>query len=118
MSNLRTERCFLRQWQESDFPLFAEMNADPEVVEFFPAALTTEQSDAFARRNHDSIERDGFGLWALEVEETFAGYVGLNKTAFVALILTLITRIRPDGGVNVTLCIDLLRSSHRIFSSR
>lgn len=79
---LRTQRCILRQWREDDLALFAEMNADPEVVEFFPSALTSEQSDAFARRNAEAIERDGHGLWALEVEGRFAGFVGLNRTAF------------------------------------
>ena len=32
-----TPRLILRQWQDSDADPFAAMNADPQVMEFFPA---------------------------------------------------------------------------------
>jgi len=32
---LETDRLRIRNWQESDRPLFAEINADPKVMEFF-----------------------------------------------------------------------------------
>jgi RimJ/RimL family protein N-acetyltransferase len=76
----RTARLILRQWRESDLQPFAELNADPEVMEHFPARLSREQSDEFAARAAARIDDLGFGLWAVEVIESgaFAGFVGLN----------------------------------------
>lgn len=45
---LETERLCLRQWKESDFPLFAALNADPVVMEHFPKQLQPAESDAIA----------------------------------------------------------------------
>src|SRR5471032_2153854 len=42
MTELRTPRLVLRQWTESDHEPFAALNADPEVMQCFPAALTRE----------------------------------------------------------------------------
>lgn len=58
------------------------MNADIEVMRYFPRALTSEESDAFIDRIELGFSRDGFGLWAVEVEGDFAGYTGLNRTMF------------------------------------
>lgn len=79
---LQTERTVLREWRDDDLALFAEMNADPEVMEFFPSTLTTEESEAFARRIIDEIDTTGRGLWALEVDGRFAGYVGTTLVTF------------------------------------
>jgi RimJ/RimL family protein N-acetyltransferase len=76
----------LRQWQERDFEPFAALNADPEVMRFFPARLTREQSDTFAERARRGIVERGWGLWAVEVTEPerFIGYVGLAQPRFEA----------------------------------
>jgi RimJ/RimL family protein N-acetyltransferase len=34
-----TRRLLLREWRESDRPLFAALNADPRVMQFMPATL-------------------------------------------------------------------------------
>lgn len=34
---LRTDRLLLRPWRPTDRQLFARLNADPRVMEFFPA---------------------------------------------------------------------------------
>ena len=74
-----TERLILRQWRSSDRAPFAELNADPRVMEFFPSQLTREQSDALADRCEAFIRKHGWGLWAVELKRdgTFIGYVGL-----------------------------------------
>lgn len=74
----------LRGWKESDLAPFAEMNADPEVREYFPALLTKEQSDAAARHFQAAMERDGFGLYAAELRATseFIGFIGLDLMDF------------------------------------
>jgi RimJ/RimL family protein N-acetyltransferase len=74
-----TSRLALRQWNERDRGPFAAMNADPLVMEHFPAPLDREQSDAMVDRLIEQLEHDGYGLWAVEVRfsRTFIGFVGL-----------------------------------------
>jgi RimJ/RimL family protein N-acetyltransferase len=74
---LRTERLLLRRWRESDREPFAALNADPEVMRYFPAPLSREESDAFVDRVEARFEESGFGLWALERDGEFLGYTGL-----------------------------------------
>jgi RimJ/RimL family protein N-acetyltransferase len=76
-----TERLQLRQWRDEDKPIFAEMNADPRVMEFFPSLLTRQQSDAGVDRSITHIEKYGWGFWALELRETeeFLGFVGMKN---------------------------------------
>lgn len=78
-----TERLILRQWLPSDRAPFAELNADPEVMRYFPATLSREESDALADRAQAMIERHGWGFWAVEQKEDgdFIGFVGLNIPA-------------------------------------
>ena len=47
---LRTDRLLLRRWTATDREPFARMNADPEVMEHFPAVLSREESDQAADR--------------------------------------------------------------------
>jgi hypothetical protein len=37
---LETDRLCLRQWRKADFEWFAEMNADPKVMQYFPAVMS------------------------------------------------------------------------------
>jgi RimJ/RimL family protein N-acetyltransferase len=64
---VRTERLLMRRWREDDRGPFAAMNADPEVMRYFPAPLDRAASDALVDRIEDLFRRQGFGLWALEV---------------------------------------------------
>jgi RimJ/RimL family protein N-acetyltransferase len=83
---LRTDRLLLRLWRESDRAPFAEMNADPRVMEHMPALLTREQSDAMVARITQSFTDHRLGLWAVEIPGVapFAGYVGLSIPSFDA----------------------------------
>ena len=56
-------------WRRAREP-FAAMNADPEVMRYFPAPLDRAASDALVDRIEDLFRRQGFGLWALEVGAT------------------------------------------------
>jgi RimJ/RimL family protein N-acetyltransferase len=84
MSELTTGRLKLRQWRDADLAPFAALNADPEVMRYFPATMTREQSNEFARYVRDTIARQGWGLWAVEVTDgpPFVGFVGLNRVSF------------------------------------
>jgi RimJ/RimL family protein N-acetyltransferase len=83
---LRTERLVLRPWRESDRAPFAELNADPDVMEFFPAPLTRAESDAFVDQILAAFEAQGWGLWAAEVVggPEFIGFIGLAVPRFEA----------------------------------
>ena len=86
MHELRTERLLLRRWRQHDLEPFARLNADPEVMRYFPFTLTREQSDELAARIVHAIEHDGWGLWAVEVlgGPSFIGFVGLGTPNFDA----------------------------------
>ena len=83
---MRTGRLLLRRWHPADRVPFAAMNADPEVMEHFPARLIREQSDALIDRIEASFADRGFGLWAVEVVATgeFIGFTGLAVPGFDA----------------------------------
>ena len=79
---IRTERLVLRQWREDDREPFAALNADPVVMEHFPSTMTREQSDSFVDFNVATIDERGWGLWAVEADGAFIGFVGLNEPNF------------------------------------
>ena len=80
---LATPRLLLRRWRDDDREAFAAMNADPVVMEHFPAPLTRERSDAVLDRIEAAHDRDGFGLWAVERRDDGAllGFTGLSRPA-------------------------------------
>jgi ribosomal-protein-alanine N-acetyltransferase len=84
---LRGEWVLLRGWRADDLAPFAAMNADPRVMEHYPAPLTRVQSDALVQeRIVPHFAEHGFGLWAVEVPGVvpFVGYVGLSTHTFEA----------------------------------
>ena len=89
-----TPRLKLRPWKKSDFEPFAALNADPQVMEFFPGCLSREKSDELAGKLQSRLERDGYGFWALEATDAapFIGFVGLN---------------RPDWEAPFTPCLEI-----------
>jgi len=83
---IRTARVLLRDWRSEDLDPFAALNADPEVMEHFPATLTREESAAMIGRIRARFDEQGFGLWAAEVPGVapFIGFVGLAVPRFTA----------------------------------
>ncbi|MCI0360930.1 MAG: GNAT family N-acetyltransferase [Planctomycetaceae bacterium] len=83
---LRTSRLLLRWWRSDDRAAFARLNADPRVMEFFPKALSREESDAVANRIEAHFQQHGYGLWAVEIPGVthFAGFIGLAIPRFEA----------------------------------
>lgn len=65
---ISTPRMLLRSWQESDRELFAAICADPQVMEFFPAALSRAESNAMINRIMEGFDERGWGLWAVDVK--------------------------------------------------
>jgi len=92
---LETERLRLRAWAETDRELFAEINNDPTVMEFFPFRRTRAEADALFDRNNRNIFETGFGFFALALRENDApvGFCGLARTDLEPHL--------PDGTVEI-----------------
>jgi len=86
MERLTTPRLLLRRWRAGDLVPFQALNADLRVMEFMPALLTAEESDAMAARIQQHFERYGFGLFAAEslADHAFLGFIGLSTPGFDA----------------------------------
>jgi len=74
----------LRQWTDADLTPFAEMNADPEVMRYFPRIQTWEESKESMQRQRTLLDQRGWGWWVVEVEGKFAGFTGLAVPRFSA----------------------------------
>ena len=85
---LSTERLVLRRWTPGDREPFAALNADPVVMEHFPALLTRAESDALVDRIEAHLGAHGWGRWAVQVRGAgsdagrFAGFAGLAIAQF------------------------------------
>jgi RimJ/RimL family protein N-acetyltransferase len=77
---LRTDRLLLRRWRASDLDPLAGLNADPIVMEHFPATRTRAQSAELIERSERCFDERGYGLWAVEIpaQEPLIGFVGLE----------------------------------------
>jgi RimJ/RimL family protein N-acetyltransferase len=83
---ITTDRLILRAWRDADREPFAAMNADPEVMRYFPSTLTREDSDRQVDRIVERTASRGFGFWAVEIPGVaeFAGFIGLSVPGFEA----------------------------------
>ena len=81
---LQGPRVLLRPWRATDRAPFAALNADPQVMEHFPAPLTAAQSDAMIARAQALLDERGWGSWALEIGGQLAGFTGLTRPGFEA----------------------------------
>lgn len=86
MDEFETDRLLLRQWREEDLDPFAAMNADLNVMEFFPSTLSRSESDELVKRINAHFDENGFGLWAVEWKQksAFIGFIGLWVPRFDA----------------------------------
>ncbi|HRD45356.1 MAG TPA: GNAT family N-acetyltransferase [Caulobacter sp.] len=76
---IATDRLILRNWRPSDQEPWAALNADPEVMEHFPALLSADEAAAMLAANQALITDRGWGLWAVErrADGVFLGFTGL-----------------------------------------
>ena len=90
IATLETKRLTLRQWLSEDFAVFAQMNADAEVMRYFPKLVSRKTSDIMANKCQKLISENGWGFWAVSLKESlekkanskesdFIGMVGLNQ---------------------------------------
>ena len=78
---LATQRLLLAPWTDRDLAPFAALNADPEVMRYFPKVLTTEESNALVDRLRGIWTDHGYGFAAVRRREddAFIGMVGVQK---------------------------------------
>jgi len=78
--SIRTRRLLMRRWREADREPFAALNADPEVLRFFPWPFDRAASDATIDECEAFFGKHGYGRWALEVAGTgeFIGFTGFG----------------------------------------
>jgi RimJ/RimL family protein N-acetyltransferase len=76
---LETERLILRPWRDEDRAPYAAMVGDPYVRRFYLVTMNREQADAAIDTYIEYLQRDGFGLLAVERKSdgAFIGDVGL-----------------------------------------
>ena len=86
MKEILTPRLTLRRWKDEDKELFANLNADPKVMEFMPKTLYREESHSLVERIESNFKEQGFGLFAAELvnPKTFIGFIGLAIPRFQA----------------------------------
>lgn len=83
---LKTERLILRPWRDADVEPFAALNADPVVMEHFPAPQTRAETEAVMMRIREEMAEHGFSWFAVEVPGVarFIGFIGLWAPTFEA----------------------------------
>ncbi len=74
---LETNRLRLRPWRDSDRDAFADLHADPAVMEDYGGPLNKADSDAKFARYQAAFAERGFTRWATEtLDGVFLGYAG------------------------------------------
>ena len=89
---LRTRRLLLRPWRQSDLAAFAEHNANPKVMRYFPSVKSYEETIRSVELYQQSFSQHGFCFFAVDIAETseFIGVIGLGiptwETSFTPCI--------------------------------
>ncbi len=81
---LRTARLLLRQWRDDDVAAFAELSADPVVMQYLVPFANRAAMDAWVVAARTHWQDHGFGPWVVELpgEAPMIGVVGLNNLRF------------------------------------
>ena len=81
---IETSRLILRQWKETDYEPYIELNMDTNVAEFFPSISTRAETIAQIERFTQHINKYGYGFFAVERKDNneFIGFTGLSHPRF------------------------------------
>ncbi len=81
-----SDRLILRDWCDADRQPFADMSADPSVMEFLLPLATRDACDAWIDRQRAHSAKYGFCFWAVTEKHggAFLGAVGLLHVAYSA----------------------------------
>ena len=67
---IETPRLILREFLPSDADALARVISDPETMRFYPAPFNRTGVEDWISRNLRRYEKDGYGLWAMELKAT------------------------------------------------
>lgn len=81
---IQTPRLGLRNWTLADLPILAALNADPEVMRYFPSTQTEEETLGFIQRAQKQFEEHRFTYFAADRLDTGAliGFIGLAPQTY------------------------------------
>ena len=84
--SLFTNRLKLAVFSQSHVSELVRLDADPEVMRYFPATLSSEESAALLQRIIEHQRINEYSLFALHLKESdaFVGWCGLMKVPFSA----------------------------------
>ena len=84
--SLFTSRLKLTVFSQSHLSELVRLNADPEVMRYFPATLSSEESAALLQRIIEHQRINEYSLFALHLKESdaFVGWCGLMRVPFSA----------------------------------
>jgi RimJ/RimL family protein N-acetyltransferase len=97
-----SERLGFRNWCPADIAGMASINANPEVMKFFPATQDREQTAAFIKRMQQLYTERGFCYFAVETleQEDFIGFIGLAWQEYTAPFTPCVDmgwRLKPEA---------------------
>jgi RimJ/RimL family protein N-acetyltransferase len=67
---LETDRLRLRPLVEDDLDALHAVFGDAELMRYYPAPFSLEDTREWIAKQLERYERDGFGLWAMELRDT------------------------------------------------
>jgi RimJ/RimL family protein N-acetyltransferase len=81
-----SSRLGFRNWREHDIAALAGINADPQVMEFFPETKTYAETGEFVKRMQQQFAERGYCYFAVDKLEDgeFIGFIGLSYQAYDA----------------------------------
>ncbi len=81
---IKTERLGLRNWKENDLKPFAEMCADEQVMEFFPATWSLQETAKFIESMQAHFDKLNYCYFAVDRLDTneFIGFIGLKYQTY------------------------------------
>jgi RimJ/RimL family protein N-acetyltransferase len=81
-----SKRLGFRTWKATDLTAFAALNADAQVMRYFPNTRTKSETKALLSRLQTHFNTHGFTYFATEILETgeFIGFIGLAHQTYAA----------------------------------
>lgn len=81
-----SERLGFRNWKGDDIPIFAEINADQKVMEFFPSTYNLDETTQFVNKMQALFAQKNYCYFAVDllITNQFIGFIGINDKDFEA----------------------------------
>ena len=82
----KSERLGFRNWVSGDLDALAAINADKEVMEFFPTTRNIQETWVFIERMQKQFGEKGFCYFAVDILDTgfLIGFIGLSEQNYEA----------------------------------